>query len=95
MTLFGTPVPTAAIEAFAGIGGSPRRLRELGLLVPSEDLVTPGVAGFAANGLAVGRVEPLTEAERAALAKLALPALFAAWGGSEGRLRRPMPPTAN
>ena len=88
MTLFGLPVPEAVLAAFAELGGDTRRLRDLGLLAPAEDVVATGVA-LAANGLAAGRLTPLTALEQATLAKLALPTLFALWGGTEGRLRRP------
>jgi len=89
MTLFGLPVPEAALAAFAELGGDTRRLRDLGLLVPAEDVVAARVA-LAVNGLAAGRLTPLTASEQATLAKLALPTLFALWGGAEGRLRRPL-----
>ncbi len=88
MTLFGLPVPEAALTAFAELGGDARRLRDLGLVVPAEDLVAVRVA-LAVNGLADGRLTPLTASEQATLAELALPTLFALWGGAEGRLRRP------
>ena len=70
-------------------GGDSRRLQDLGLLVPSEDLVRPHEVALSVNGLAAGRVKPLNASERAELARLALPVLFPLWGGAEGRLRRP------
>ncbi|MBK1662853.1 hypothetical protein, partial [Paracraurococcus ruber] len=90
VTLFQVPVPEAAIAALqTALGGEPRRLRDLGLLVPSEDLVAHRTLALHVNGLAAGRLAPLSDTERTSLAPLALPALFAAWGGSEDRLRRP------
>ena len=90
MTLFGLPVPEAALAAFvAELGGRrPRDCVTLGLLAPAEDVVAARVA-LAANGLAAGRLIPLTASEQATLAKLALPTLFPLWGGAEDRLRRP------
>ena len=94
MTLFGLPAPEAVLAAFAELGGGTGRLRDLGLLTPAEDVVT-AKAALMVNGLAAGRVKPLTAPEQATLAKLALPTLFALWGGAEGQLRRPMPPTSS
>ena len=89
-TLFRVPVPEAVIAALAQeVGGQPRRLRDLGLLVPAEDLVEHRTLALAVSGLAAGRLAPLDDADQRVLARLALPALFVAWGGAGGRLRRP------
>ncbi|HME23578.1 MAG TPA: CHAT domain-containing protein [Acetobacteraceae bacterium] len=88
-TVFAAPVPEAVIAALAGaVGGDPRRLQDLGLLVPSEDLVRPREFGLSVNGLAAGRLPALAENEEAELARLALPVLFPLWGGVEDRLGR-------
>jgi tetratricopeptide (TPR) repeat protein len=90
MTLFQVPVPETVIAALAAVlGGQPARLCNLGLLVPAEDLVEAGTVALAVNGLAAGRLAPLSEDEQAALAPPALAPLFAAWGGAEDRLSRP------
>jgi tetratricopeptide (TPR) repeat protein len=89
-TLFAVPVPEPVIAALAAaVGGDARRLQDLGLLVPSEDLVLPRVNALSVNGLVAGRLKPLDESERAELAPLALPVLFPLWGGADGSLRRP------
>nr|WP_294505141.1 CHAT domain-containing protein [uncultured Rhodopila sp.] len=88
--LFDIPVPAAVIETLAAaIGGSAEHLSDLGLLEPFEDVVDHAVTALAVNGLPAGRLPPLTEAEQADLAVIALPALFAAWGGVSGSKSRP------
>ena len=85
VTLFTLPVPEAVIGALAGqVGGSPGRLRGLGLLVPYPDLHDPARLALAADPLAVGRVTPLTPGEQAALAGVAARPLLDAWGGLGG-----------
>jgi hypothetical protein len=81
-TLFTVAVPEPVIEVLAGqVGGSAARLRGLGLLDPYPDLYDPARPALAANPLAVGRVDPLTVSEQAALAAVSTGPLFAAWGG--------------
>ena len=84
VTLFDLPVPDHVVGVLAGqVGGSAARLRGLGLLDPYPDLRDPGRLALAASPLAAGRIDPLTDAERAALAAVSTGPLFAAWGGSE------------
>ena len=87
-TLFSLPVPEPVIAALADqVGGSPGRLRGLGLLAPSPDLHDPRQVALAADPLAAGRTAPLTADERDALAAIATGPLFQAWGGTA-----PQPP---
>ena len=82
VTLFDLPVPEPVIDALAGqVGGSPERLRGLGLLDPYPDLRDPGQVALAASLLAAGRIPPLTDDERAVLAAVCTGLLLAAWGG--------------
>ena len=89
VTLFDVPVPEPVVQVLAGqVGGSPGRLRGLGLLDPYPDLRDPGRVALAASPLAAGRIAPLTDTERAALAAACTGPLLAAWGGltpQEGR----------
>ena len=83
VTLFDLPAPDSVIEVLAGqVGGSPGRLRGLGLLDPYQDLYDAARPALAANPLAAGRVEPLSISEQAALAAVTVAALLAAWGGT-------------
>ena len=85
-TLFGMPVPESVIGVLAGqVGGSPDRLRGLGLLDPYPDIYDPARIALAAGPLAAGRIEPLSPAEQAALAALTAGPLFAVWGGATPR----------
>jgi len=85
-TLFSLPVPEPVIEVLAtAVGGSPARLRGLGLLDPYPDLHDPAGTALAASPLATGRIDPLGAAEQAALATLSAVPLLAAWGGSAPR----------
>jgi len=68
-TLFDLPVPEPVIAVLADqVGGSPARLRGLGLLDPYPDLYKPARLALAANPLAAGRLAPLTRNEQATLA---------------------------
>ena len=83
ITLFDEPVPEAIIAVLAEqVGGSPTRLRGLGLLDPYPDPYAAGRRAVAANPLAAGRLEPLTPTERTALATVTAPPLLAVWGGT-------------
>ena len=89
VTMFDLPVPEPVIDALAGqVGGSPGRLRGLGLLDPYPDLWDPGRVALAASPLAAGRIAPLTDDERAALAAGGIGPLLAAWGGLAPRPAR-------
>ena len=82
-TLFDMPVPEPVIGVLAGqVGGSPDRLRGLGLLDPYPDLYDPARTALAASPLATGRIGPLSTSEQAALAAIIAGPLFAAWGGA-------------
>jgi tetratricopeptide (TPR) repeat protein len=82
VTLFDLPVPEPVVQVLADeVGGSPGRLRGLGLLDPYPDLRDPGRVAVAASPLAAGRISPLTGTERAALAAVSVGPLLAAWGG--------------
>ena len=60
-TLFDMPVPEPVIGVLAGqVGGSPGRLRGLGLLDPYPDLYDPARTALAASPLATGRLGPLS-----------------------------------
>ena len=84
-TLFDLPVPEPVIAALAGeVGGSVARLQGLGLLDPYVDLYDPTRTALAVNPLASGRLEPLSDDERTALATASTDALFTAWGGAAG-----------
>jgi tetratricopeptide (TPR) repeat protein len=81
-TMFSLPVPETVIEALAArVGGSPGRLRGLGLLSPSPDLYDPACTALAAEPLAAGRTTPLSVTEENAWAAVAAGPLFLAWGG--------------
>ena len=85
-TLFNMPVPESVIGVLAGqVGGSPERLRGLGLLDPYPDVYDPARTALAASPLATGRIGPLSPTEQAALAALTAGPLFAAWGGAKPR----------
>jgi tetratricopeptide (TPR) repeat protein len=85
-TLFTLPVPEPVMEILAGqVGGSPARLRGLGLLAPYPGRHGPARSALAADPLAAGRAAPLSEAERVAVAAVVTGPLFAAWGGTEAR----------
>jgi tetratricopeptide (TPR) repeat protein len=82
-TLLRLPVPEAVMTALSTeVGGSPARLRGLGLLDPYPDPADPRRVAVAASLLAAGRLPPLTDAERVILARIAAPVLFTAWGGA-------------
>ena len=82
-TVFEMPVPEPVIGALAGqVGGSPGRLRGLGLLDPYPDLYDPARLALAAGPLATGRIGPLSASEQAGLAAVIAGPLFAAWGGA-------------
>src|SRR5216683_1152340 len=88
--LFEAPVPEAVLAALAAeVGGTPEKLRELGLFDPYRDLVDREVTALAINGLVAGRLTALSDAERSGFAPIGLAALFAAWGGVNGGARRP------
>ncbi len=82
-TLFTLPVPGPVIDELTGAaGGSPERLRGLGLLDPYPDVRDPlGQTALAASPLAAGRLDLLSEDEQAALAAVVAGPLLAAWGG--------------
>jgi hypothetical protein len=80
--LFSLPVPEPVIDVLAReTGGSPGRLRGLGLLEGYQDFYDPAQVALAADPLASGRITPLTPGEQATFAAGTLPRLFAAWGG--------------
>ncbi|MFC4071740.1 tetratricopeptide repeat protein [Actinoplanes subglobosus] len=84
LTLFDLPLPEAVVAVLAErSGGSPARLIGLGLL----DVYPAGFdsqrRAVAANALAAGRINPLTDAEAVDLASVVVGPLFAAWGGTE------------
>ncbi|MEV4026902.1 CHAT domain-containing protein, partial [Actinosynnema sp. NPDC050801] len=80
VTLFDLPVPEPVVDRVADhVGGSPTRLRGLGLLEPYPDPVERGRTALATNPLAAGRIPPLTPAERSALADVTVDALLTAW----------------
>jgi tetratricopeptide (TPR) repeat protein len=82
LTLFTLPVPEPVTGVLAdAVGGSAARLRGLGLLDPYPDLYDPAGAALAASPLAAGRIDPLSAADRAALAGVSAGPLLAAWGG--------------
>jgi tetratricopeptide (TPR) repeat protein len=82
-TVFDLPVPEPVIAVLADqLGGSPDRLRGLGLLEPYPDLYDPAQLALAVNPLAAGRLAPLTPREQTALATVSVSALLSAWGGS-------------
>jgi tetratricopeptide (TPR) repeat protein len=88
-TLFDLPVPERVIQLLADqLGGSPDRLRGLGLLDPHDDLYDPARLALAANPLAAGRVQPLSATDQTALAALTVTALLAYWGGATPQPRR-------
>src|SRR5712692_9155079 len=88
--LFEAPVPEAVLAALvAEVGGTPEKLRELGLFDPYRDLVDREVTALAINGVVAGRLTALSDAERSGFAPIGLAALFAAWGGVDGGARRP------
>jgi tetratricopeptide (TPR) repeat protein len=81
-TLFAVPVPEPVIAELAGqVGGSPGRLRGLGLLDPYPDLYDPARLALTASPLAAGRIDPLSPGEQGALAAVSTGPLLAAWGG--------------
>jgi tetratricopeptide (TPR) repeat protein len=81
-TLFSLPVPEPVIDALAvRVGGSPGRLRGLGLLSPSPDRYDPARMALAADPLAAGRSTPPTVSEEDAWATIVTGPLFLAWGG--------------
>jgi tetratricopeptide (TPR) repeat protein len=85
-TLFDLPVPGSVIDALAAqVGGSPDRLRGLGLLVPFPDPHDPARTALAADPLATGRTKPLTPGEQAVLAAISVRLLFTTWGGAAQR----------
>lgn len=76
------PDPESVIDTLADeVGGSPRRLRGLGLLAPYPDWRNPACSALAVSPLVVGRITPLTAAEEAALAAVTAEPLLDAWGG--------------
>lgn len=89
ITIFDMPVPAKVVDTHAAaIGGSTRRLGYLGLLDAYDDGVGESLS---ANSLATSRVVPLSDTERTAIAKLAAPALFDAFGREAGVTRAPFP----
>ena len=86
VTLFDIPVPETVIGVLAqAVGGSPGRLRGLGLLDPYPDAWDPARTALAASPLAAGRAAPLTPGEQAAVAEVVIGPLLAAWGGPDPR----------
>ncbi|GAA3848820.1 hypothetical protein GCM10022243_13560 [Saccharothrix violaceirubra] len=80
VTLFDLPVPEPVVEILADhVGGTPTRLRDLGLLEPYPDPHGTGGTALAANPLAAGRIPPLSTAERSTLAAITVEVLLAAW----------------
>jgi hypothetical protein len=60
------PVPGSVLAGLAeAVDGPVDHLRDLGLLDAFEDVVDPWVTALALNGSPVGRVGPLSAAERA------------------------------
>ena len=94
LTLFDLPVPEpVARKPVEGqrVGGSVRRLRELGLLDVFPDRIDPQEAAVAVNALAAGRLEAVDgSASGTTLAAAVAQDLFVAWGGAAGeRGKRP------
>ncbi|GGN62521.1 hypothetical protein GCM10010112_20770 [Actinoplanes lobatus] len=92
LTLFDLPVPAKVTTCLAGrTGGSLDRLRALGLADTFPDVFRPDQSASAANGLVVGRLVPLSEAERVETATVVASLLYDAWGGADARkLRDPL-----
>lgn len=91
LTLFDLPAPEGVAQRLEPvIGCLLRRLRDLGLVDAVADLVDPRRTALAANALAAGRLEPLTDDERKALAGQIATDLFGAWGGKEKADRPPI-----
>ncbi|GGN33850.1 tetratricopeptide (TPR) repeat protein [Actinoplanes campanulatus] len=89
LTVFQVPVPKAAVTVLARrSGGSAARLLGLGLVDAAPDLFDPRKVAVAANALTAGRLDPLTDAESAELARIVVEPLFTAWGGADGAVRR-------
>ena len=81
MGLCDLPVPrTLAAE----LGGDLQRLTDLALAEPGEDPVTGARDAVRLSPLARARLPALGEADRAAVARLAVGPLYAAWGGAGG-----------
>ncbi|MFO1421627.1 MAG: CHAT domain-containing protein [Candidatus Competibacteraceae bacterium] len=95
-TLFELPVPLAVLDALAKAlaldAGEPCgiRLVGLGLWDVYPDLVRYAELAAAVNALVRPLAGTLTDNDIRALAGVALPALFAGWGGADGD-RRPYP----
>ncbi|MEV0104102.1 tetratricopeptide repeat protein, partial [Nocardia sp. NPDC050789] len=88
-TLFDLPVPAPVLDNLAGqLGGSPTRLRGLGLLEPHRDRYDPNRPAMAVNPLIRGRLQPLTAHEHTTLATATIDGLFSAWGGEKPPLPR-------
>ncbi|GAA0453770.1 hypothetical protein Aca07nite_66260 [Actinoplanes capillaceus] len=84
LTLFELPMPTTVTDLLsARTGGSVQRLRGLGLADTFPGTRDQQDNATAVNALAAGRLIPLTDAERADLAGVAVQPLLAAWGGAE------------
>ncbi len=93
LSVLDVPVPVAVADAMAAeVGGAVIALRALGLVDVVEDLVDHRVHAVAPNAVAAARLSGPTPAEQTAVATVALPTLFAAWGGVAGLARRPRRP---
>nr|WP_244883503.1 CHAT domain-containing protein [Streptomyces zhihengii] len=85
-TLFSVPVPQPVVDTLAeAVGGTASRLCGLGLLDTFPDQRHPDRPALAVNALAAGRLAPLTEDERTALATLTVEKLYTQWGGTTPR----------
>ncbi|MFP4033311.1 MAG: CHAT domain-containing protein, partial [Desulfococcaceae bacterium] len=97
--VFGVPAPMSVFGALAdGAEAAGRRLLSLTLWDRFEDLVNPDTAAAAVNGLARSlafapegtggwRIPEPDEGLANWVAETALPELFAAWGGADGKTR--------
>ncbi len=89
-TIFDRPVPSVVLARLAeAVGSDPDRLRNLGLLDPSEDIVTQGEA-LAVNSLVATRLAKLSDTEADAMAQIAAVTLFSSWGGADAARIRPV-----
>jgi hypothetical protein len=90
LTLFDLPAPLSVADKLASMAGaSLPHLRDLGLVDALQDMVDRRQPAFSVNALAAGRLDPLDDGERVTVAGAVAHDLFVAWGGTEGRDKRP------
>ncbi|WP_295454299.1 hypothetical protein [uncultured Thiodictyon sp.] len=86
MGLCDLPVPRAVVAGLAAeLGGDLQRLTDLALAEPGEDPVTGARDAVRLSPLARAGLSALGESDRAAVARLAVGPLYAAWGGAGGK----------